>query len=177
MAGATKSKTEAKEAETPLSKEMAVLKAMAKAAQDRRKTVSASVRSTERRESYRNRLIKQYVGEDALRGGKNGRPLVEAIFIEDTPHNRKRHAANGAEPVLHEGQPVHTNGGDLLMVRPYEYRVEELADARQQSKDRLNNKSMFQEDGEEVRSSGFEEETEIARDLDPKAFSEAFDGS
>ena len=157
--GTTKTKTE-KTVEP--AGEMAELVEMAKAAQERRKTVSATVRSQERRECHRKKLIKQFIGERAL--GKNGSdPEVEGIFVENNRENIRRHAAGGAVPVLHNGQAVYTQGGDMLMERPFQYRKEELEDAAKESKLRLENESTFEDSSEmaEVRKSGYEEESKI----------------
>lgn len=162
MATTGKTKTETKEVAKPTG-EMAELIEMAEAARDRRKTVSAAMRSQERRDCQRKKLVKQFIGDRALASEKGVDPEVEGIFVENNPQNIKKHAAGGAKPVLHNGQPVYTQGGDMLMERPFEYRKEELEDAARESKLRLENKSIFEDAGdmEEVRKSGFEEESKV----------------
>ena len=145
----------------------------AKAAQSRRAQVSASVRSQERRECPRKRLIKQFVGEDALRGPNGEDPVVHAFFIIDTRQGRLRHASDGAMPVLHEGENVR-HGSDILMFKPFGYHKEELSFAANESMGRLKSKTPSEIDAESMGGSVSDSKTEIITDVESDEFAEEF---
>ena len=162
------------------SKEQAELVKLAMAARERQALVSTSIMSQGQKECPRLKLVKQFIGEDALHGPNGEEPKVYPFFIENTRQDRLKHASGGAVPVNYEGQPITTEGGDLLMVKPYSYYKQSLVDAKHESNMRLNAKSEFEDgdaDMQATRKAGFEEETKIVQGVTNDQIREVLAGS
>lgn len=146
--------------------EQAELVKLANAAHERQALVSTSVQSQGQKECPRMKLVKQFIGEDALPGRNGEDPKVYPFFIENTRQERLKHAASGGLPVNYEGQFVLTEGGDLLCQKPYAYYKQSLLDAKLESNQRLQAKDKFEEDGADMKSmrkAGYEDETKIVQ--------------
>ena len=162
------------------SKEQAELIKLAMAARERQALVSTSITSQGQKECPRLKLVKQFVGEDALHGPNGEDPKVYAFFIENTRQELLKHASAGSVPVNYEGQPITTEGGDQLMVKPYSYYKQSLVDAKLESNMRMQAKSEFEDSDanmQETRKAGFEEETEIVQGVTKDQIKEALAGS